>query len=283
MIRYGLIVVAVTALLACESRDRAGQRALDQLAELQKKKAAEAAAKREDKLVPLAPVDGVKVDAPYSDDGSVRVTPDGECPEGLWALFAAEAPGANADEKKANEANRKALVEAMKGKQFIVKVRVGSGVMLKPYDAAKGAFAIEVPGSIDCTDAKGRIAIAWADAKPATHGEAGELAPSYWLAPPVVFTLPMKSMVEAKAFENENRIALSARVVFTAGKAEIDKKLKKVEKVSIKGEEENVEFGGGMEDWGAGRLLHAELVGIRVATDREKKQLFDMRGAAAAK
>ncbi len=282
MFRRGFIgVVAVVSVLGCESRDRAGQRALDQLAELQKKKAAEAAAKREDKLVPLAPIDGPKLDAPYGDEGSQRVTPDADCPEGLWALFAGEAPGSTPDEKKANEANRKSVADGLRAKQFIVKVRVGSGVVLKPYDPARGIFTIEVPGSLDCADARGHIAIAWGDAKPVSRGEPGELGPSYWAAPPVVFTLPMKSMIEAKAFENENRIALSARIVFTAGKAEIDKKLKKIEKVSIKGEEENVEFGGGTEDWGAGRLLRADLIGIRIATDREKKQLFDMRGPGA--
>ena len=138
MFRHGLIgVFAVASMLGCEARDRAGQRALDQLAELQKKKAAEAAAKREDKLAPLAPVDGPRLEAPYGDEGSQRVTPDGECPEGLWALFAGAAPGANADEKRANEANRKALADGLRAKQFIVKMRVGSGVVLNPYDAAE--------------------------------------------------------------------------------------------------------------------------------------------------
>jgi hypothetical protein len=279
MSRICFVALWVSAI-ACNGRD-AGQRALDQLAELQKKKAADAAAKKEDKLAPLPPLESLKLEAPYNDDGTRRITPDGPCPDGLWALFAREAPGATPDEKKANEANRKALVEALTRTSFMVKLRVGSGVSLKPYDAAKGASAVEVLGSIDCTDAQGRIAIAWADAKAETHGEAGELSQYLWSAPPVVFTVPMKSSLEAKAFETENRIALSARVVFTAGKVEIDKRVKKIEKVTLKGQDETVEYGGGLEDWGAGRLLHAELVGIRVATEREKKQLFDLRGAPA--
>ncbi len=280
--RRVLILIAVAGALGggCTGKD-AGQRALDQLADLQKKKAAEAVAKKEDKLAPIVAVDVVKLEAPYNDEASTRITADQPCPEGLWALFAGDAPGATLEEKKANEANRKALAEELKAKQFIVKLRVGSGVTLKPYDAPKATFTVEVAGSIDCTDSKGRIAIAWSDAKAVSHGEPGVLAQWYWVAPPVSFSLPIKSMVEAKAFETENKIAVSARVVFTPGKVETDKRMTKVEKMQGQAGDETIEYGGGMEDWGAGRLLRAKLIGIRVATDRERKQLFDLRETPA--
>lgn len=276
-----LLVSLMMTFGACKGRD-AGQRALDQLAQLQKKKAAEAQAKNEDKLAPLSQAQTVDLDPPYDDASSVRITPDGPCPDGFWALFATEPPGATPEEKKANEANRKSLVESLKGKQFMVKLRVGSGVTLKPFDAPKGVFPIEVAGTVDCSDSRGRVAIAWAEAKPVSHGEPGQAAQWYWDASPVTFTLPMKSMLEAKAFETENRVAVSARIVFTAGKSEIDKRLTKVEKAEEKYGDETIGYGGGMEDWGAGRLLRAQLIGIRVAVDREKKQLFDVRGTASA-
>ena len=267
-----VLVMFVISTAACPSRDSAGQRALDQLAELQKKKAAEAEAKKDDnKLAPLPAVDVVKLEAPYNDEASTRITPDGACPEGFWALFGLEAPGASPEEKKLNDANRKSIAEGLKAKQFMVKLRVGSGVALKPFDPPKGIFPVEVQGTIDCTDARGRIAIVWSEPKATSRGEPGSPAQWFWDAPPVVFSLPMKSMLDAKAFETENRIALSARVVFTLGKTEVDKVS------TTAGSEEKVEYGGGMEDWGAGRLIRAELIGIRVAVDRERKQLFDMR------
>jgi len=281
MVRLLLLAMVVISTTACDKRDSAGQRALDQLAELQKKKAAQAEAKRdENKLVPLpVAVDVVKLDPPYNDDGSTRLTPDAACPEGFWALFGLEAPGATPEEKKTNEANRKTIAEGLKRSQFMVKLRVGSGVALKPFDPPKGLFTVEVQGMVDCTDARGHIAIAWSEPKPTSRAP-GELAQWYWDAPPVIFTLPMKSMLEAKAFETENRIGLTARIVFTLGKAELDKRPTKVPKVSTSaGSDEKIEYGGGTEDWGAGRLVRAELVGIRVAVDRDRKQLFDLRGS----
>lgn len=277
MIRL-ILVVFVVGALGCKGRDSAGDRALAQLEALQKKKAAEAEAKKEDKLAPLVPVESILLDPPYNDQGSTKLAPDAPCPEGFWALFGLEAPGATPEEKKANEANRKSIAEGVRAKQYMVKLRVGSGVALKPFDAPKGIFPVEVVGSIDCTDSRGHIAIAWSDAKPSTHGQPGDLAQWYWDSALVTFSLPMATMVEAKAFENENKVGVSARVVFTLGKAELDKRVRKVEKVSTTVGDEKIEYGGGMEDWGAGRLIHAELLGIRVAIDREKKQLFDLRG-----
>ncbi len=278
MFRAGLLTMCVAALVACESKE-AGNRALKQLDDLQKKKAADAEAKKAKENAPPLQAEAVKLDAPYNDEGSDKIVPDAPCPEGMWSLFATEAPGATPEEKKTNEANRKTLAEGIRGKQFMVKLRVGSGVMLRPYDAAKGEVIVEVAGTIDCTDSRGRVAIAWSEPKATARGQAGDFAQTYWDAAPVTFTLPMTSMTDAKAFEKDNKVAVSARVVFKPGKVEIDKRIKKVEKLHETAGAETVGYGGGMEDWGAGRLLRAELVGIRVAVDREKRQLFDQRGA----
>ena len=79
----------------------------------------------------------------------------------------------------------------------------------------------------------------------------------------------------AKAWGDGNRFGLSARVGFALGKTEIDRKLKRVAKVTEKAAGETISIGGGTEDWGAGRLIRVELLGVRVATDREKKMLFE--------
>jgi hypothetical protein len=139
-----------------------------------------------------------------------------------------------------------------------------------------------VKGTIDCTDSMGHVAIAWTEAKAGDPGnsaakEGSEVTQNVWNALPVTFELPITSLTEAKTFNDANRFGLSARVAFTPGKVEVDKKLKKVPKVTEQAAGETLTIGGGTEDWGAGRLLHAELLGIRVATDREKKQLFDQK------
>lgn len=267
-------------LFACPE-DRAA-RAEKQLADLKAKQDAQKAAKQEEKLV--APIDVVKLDPPYDDASSERLVPDGACPEGLWALFPGEAPGQTPDEKKANAARRAEVAKTFVGKQFLYRLRAPNQVVLKPHDAAAGVLPIEVLGTVDCTDALGRVAIAWTNAKADSPNasaakEGSELVQNMWLAPPVAFSLPIKSMTEAKTFMQNNALGLTARVVFTMGKAEVDKKLKKVAKVQEKAAGETLAFGGGTEDWGAGRLVRAELVGLRVAVDQEKKQLFELKGA----
>lgn len=267
----------VVTLLACSSGG--GSRASEQLAALKKKQEAEARAKKVDKLEPL-PVEVVKLDAPYDDSQAVVMLPDGPCPEGFWALFPGEAPGATPEEKKANAARRKQVAEEAKAKKYLVKLRAPAQVVLSPYDAPNGKFTIDVNGTIDCTDGLGRIALAWTEVKAGDPGNSAakadaDFAQNAWMAQPAHFDLFIKSLTEAKEFNDKNRFGLSARVALTLGKAEIDKKLKKVAKVSEKAAGETLSFGGGSEDWGAGRLIHGELLGIRVATDREKKTVVE--------
>jgi hypothetical protein len=275
-----LALIATTCLLGAACSREPSKRTQAQLEALQKKKAEEAKAKAEEKPAPL-PVDLVKLDAPYADEGSIRITQDAACPEGLWALFPGDAPGATPADKKANAARRKELADGFKSKQFLVKLRAPTEVKLLPHDAVKGEFTIEVVGAVTCTDSAGAVTFAWADAK-AVDPKAGskdelDLSQNIWKAPPETFTLPMKSQLEAKAYETKTRLALSARVVFTVDSVKVDKKLKKLPKVSEKAAGEELSYGGGTEDWGAGRLIKAKLVGMRVAADREKTQLFDKR------
>lgn len=269
----------VVTLFACSSGG--GSRASDQLAALKKKQEADAKTKKEkgDKLEPL-PTEVVKLDVPYDDTQATVILPDGPCPDGFWALFPGDAPGSTPEEKKANAAKRKELAEAARSKKYIVKLRAPAQVVLSPYDAPNGKFSIDVHGTIDCTDAIGRIAVAWTEAKAGDPGNSAakaeaEVTQNVWVATPAHFELFIKSLTEAKEFNDKNRFGLSARVAFGLGKVEVDKKIKKVAKVSEKAAGETLAFGGGNEDWGAGRLVRADLLGIRVATDREKKQLAE--------
>ncbi|MEW5742743.1 MAG: hypothetical protein AB1938_27755 [Myxococcota bacterium] len=273
------IALGCLGLVACP--DSPSKRTQEQLDALQKKKADAAKAAKEDKPAPL-PTEVLRLDPPYDDTQAVVITPDGPCPEGFWALFPGDVPGATPEEKKANAANKKALAEAARSKKYLIRLKGAGFVTLSPYDAPKGRFTIDVKGTIDCTDSMGRVAIAWTDAKAGDPGasaakEGAEVTQNVWMAPPVTFELPITSLAEAKAFNDQNRFGLSARVAFAPGKVEVDKKLKKMPKVTEKAAGETLTLGGGTEDWGAGRLLRVELLGIRVATDRDKKQLFDQR------
>jgi hypothetical protein len=277
--RLVVAALAFAFLFACKGNS--STRAQEQLEALQKKKEAEKKAATEDKPAPL-PTEVIRLEPPYDDAQAVVLLPDGPCPEGFWALFPGDAPGATPEEKKANQANRKAVADQVRSKKYLVRMKGANFVTLSPYDAPKGRFLIEVKGTIDCTDSMGHIAIAWTEAKASEPGtsaakEGAEVTQNVWNAAPVTFELPITSLADAKTFNDQNRFGLSARVAFTPGKVDVDKKMKKVAKVTEQAAGQTVSLGGGMEDWGAGRLLHADLLGIRVATDREKKQLFDQR------
>jgi hypothetical protein len=273
--RGGLSMFLIVSCLVGCPEDRAA-RAEKQLADLKTKQEELKMAKLQGTLV--APVETAKLDPPYDDSSSERLVPDGACPEGIWALFPGEAPGATPDEKKANAARRADVAKTLQGKQFMFRLRAPNQVVLKPHDAVAGVLPIEVLGTVDCTDAAGRVAIAWTSAKAGAPNasaakEGSDLVQNLWLAPPVTFSLPIKSMSEAKTFMQNNALGLTARVVFTFGKGEVDKKLKNIPKVQEKAAGETLAFGGGTEDWGAGRLVRAELVGLRVAIE-----LFEVKG-----
>jgi hypothetical protein len=281
------LLVLALAVSTAGCGDNKARRAQEQLEALKKKQEAEAKARAEKSNKPLAtePKEQVKLDPPYDERQAVVIVPDGKCPEGFWALFPGEAPGTTPEEKKANAAKRKELADQLRSQKYLVKLRGGQQVTLSAYDAPKGQFTIDVLGTVDCTDSFGHIAIAWTDAKAGDPGnsaakDGAEVTQNVWIAPPVPFTLGIKSMTEAKTFSDQNRFGLSARVGFTLGKVQVDKKLKKVAKVTenVAAAGESISIGGGVEDWGAGRLVQVDLLGIRVATDQEKKQLFEKTG-----
>ncbi len=278
----GLLVVAV-GVAGCKGSP--SNRAQEQLEALQRKKEAEAKAKAAAEEARLkaatAPAADASLEPPYDEAGSTRLRMDGPCPEGLWALFPGDPPGGSKEEKKANAAKKKELAAALKGKQFMVRLRPPD-VKLLPYDAPKGEFTIELLGAIDCSDSIGHVTMAWTDAKAVDPGasaakEGAEVTQNIWDAPKVTYTLPMKSQAEAKAFEAKHRMNLAARVVFTLGEVKVDKKLKKIAAVSEAAAGESLGYGGGVEDWGAGRMVKAKPLGVRVATDGEKTVLFDKR------
>jgi hypothetical protein len=274
------VLLCVMSMVACGGKDSA-KRAQQQLDALQKKKEADAkAAKEKENAGPVVPK-VVELPAPY--DAKVVIQPDGPCPEGTWALLPGPAPGATPEAKKSNEAARKGLADGLKASPVMIKMRVPQ-VSLSAFDAPKGQFVITVPATIDCVDptTKQRVALTWGEAKaglpPASAAKEGsESMQHVWQAPPVTFFLPMKTQAEAKAFEMGNRVGLSARVVVRLGRAEVDRKVKKVAKVQEKAHGEMLSFGGGSEDWGAGPLIRSTLVALRVATGGEKEQLFELR------
>jgi hypothetical protein len=225
----------------------------------------------------------VKVDPPYSDEGNVILRSDGDCPEGIWALFNDQVPGADKDAKKANAAKKGELAKALREKTYLVKFRAPTDVKLSPYDAPNGRFMVDVAGSIDCTDSIGHVTIAWTKAvattpPPSAAQEGAEITQNVWMAPPVSFQLPMPTMAQAKEFNDKNRLTLSARVAMKLGKVEVDKKMKKVAKVETEAAGQKLSIGGGNEDWGAGRLVRVELIGVRLASDREKTTVAEKKG-----
>lgn len=270
-------VCAVVLLAACTS---SSDRAAAQLKALEAQHAKEKAEKAKAEAQPKTAAPSIALPAPYGDADSTVIQPDGACPEGLWAFFNGAAPGATPDEKKANAAKRAQWVTDLKAKQFMVKLRVPL-VSLSAFDAPSGKFTISVPGTIDCTDEAGHIAIAWSDAKagagtPSAAKEGAELTQNIWSAEPLTFALPM-AMADVKPFELKNKLGLSARVVFTLVKGDVDVKKVKMGKVEEKAQGQTIGYGGGMEDWGAGRLIRAHLVAVRVASDQEKNQLFEQK------
>ena len=249
---------------------------------LAERKAADKTKAEHKELLTELPTDVVRLDKPWEDSAYVPIRADGPCPDNFWALFSGDVPGANKDEKKANAAKRAELAKALREQTYLVKLRGPDEVKLFPFDAPKNEFPIEVFGTIDCTDSMGRVAIAWSAVKAGDPGasaakEGAEVTQNVWLAQPLKFPLTMKGMADAKEFESKNRLGLSARIFFKLGKTEIDKKLKKLAKVVEKAAGETLTIGGGVEDWGAGRMVRAEGFGIRVASEKEKTTLIEKK------
>lgn len=279
---WPLLVLLMPLLLTVGCKREQSSRTEEQLAALQKRKA-EAAAKAASKPTAAPAAQVTHVAAPYDETQGTILTSDGQCPQGLWALFPGGPPGATPEEKRANQARRAELAQAISASSFLVRLQAPAKVTLLPHDAVNGKFVIEVAGSVDCVDSTGHVTIAWTGAKaveapPSAVSGGAEVRPNIWEAPPLTFEIPMKSLSEAKAYYDANRFGLSARVALKLEKGQVDKKLKKVGKMMKAMPDQTIAYGGGVEDWGAGRLVRATLLGVRVATEQERKELFDCRG-----
>lgn len=274
------LAVATLALLGCPT-ESAQKRMEDKIASQQKvleKAKQDRRAKEEAATVPVA-VAPVQLESFWDSPEYTALIPDAPCPADFWSLFPGEAPGANKEEKKANNAKRAGLAKALREKTYVVKLKGPAQVTLQPFDAPTGHFPLEVLGTIDCTDAFGHVAIAWSAAKAGAPPNSAakqdaDVTQRMWFAEPLKYALPMKSMVEAKDYADKYKGGFSARIVVKLGKADVDKKIIKTEKVTDK----DITIGGGMEDWGAGRLMRTELQGIRIAVDREKTSVLEKKG-----
>lgn len=215
----------------------------------------------------------------WTDSDYLHLKDEARCPEALWPLFPGKAPGADPAEVKQNEAARAGLAAALRQKTFVVHLVGPSYVTIGDYDSAAGRVEINVSGSVDCTDDAGRITFAFG--KPAAVPPEGREFGQYtWSAAPLAYPHSLK-MSESRSFQTENKVGLEARVVFQLGKAEVHKKLVRneisAEERAERKKHDIPDEGGGMEDWGAGRLVRTEILGIRVASQGGRQELVMQR------
>lgn len=275
-----LLLVALVGplVLGCPSgKKKAEERAAARQAEIEQARADRKAA-QDQPAKEAAAAPAVRLEPFWDDAAYLKVSPDGACPEGLWALFPGPAPGDDAAARKANEAKRAELARSLKDATVLLKLRVGDSLKLLDYNAAKGELPIELKGVIDCKDSAGNVSIGLGDAKAITPGssaakQGAEVAMRIWDAPALRYVHPLRSMADAKEFLTKHRFDLEARVVFKLGRAEVDKKMVRIAKATS-GE---ISIGGGNEDWGAGRMVRAQLLGVRIAADHGRLALVEQR------
>jgi hypothetical protein len=265
------------AVLACSSGcvdNKAKMR------EAQKKRDAEKKA-QEDKeaarLKALQPkVDRAKLDSFWDDPSFLKVTLGRPCPEGLWSMFPGT-PGEGAEQTR-NEGKREELAEKMKNSTFVVLLAHGNGVTMRKYNPKKKQLTIEVDGLVECYDGLGLLSVAWGQpAKPfrppPPDADEEETTPqAVWRAQPLLFPLPFPNAAEANKFRDKAGLGIETRIVFKLGKIDIDKKKLKTEKPLPDAGAVKEEL-----DWGAGRLVHVDVLGVRVGTDFEKTLLAEKR------
>ncbi len=264
------------ALVAALSVGTTGCRdARKKVEEAQRRREAERKAYEDEKeakrLAAIPKIEPAKLD-PFWDSPTFLKAVNGKpCPEGLWALFP-ETPG-EGPEKDANEAKRASLAEKVRGATFVAVMHSGGGLELKPYNKKKKRLSVEVDGLLECTDGLGVVSLAWGDpAKPfraPQPGDEDEVLPpqSVWRAQPIVLNLPFNTAAEAKKFSDEVVVGLDARIVFTLGKVAVDSKKHKTP-VATEGAPP------ALVDYGAGRLVHVNVVGVRLSSDHEKNELL---------
>lgn len=249
------------------------QQALEAARAKEKEKAKESATAAEDKK-PDRPLD------PYWDDpDKVVIRHESPCPDGLWALFGGPAPGGDEETRKQNDARRAELARTLKAKTFVARLHGPEELKLQPYDAPKGHFPLELKGTIDCEDSIGRIAIAFTNARviPMPTSSLSEGSPQMmWDAPPRRHQLPMKSMADAKSFQAKHQFGMEGYIVFDIAKTDTHRKMVRTAK-ETQGE---VTIGGTTDDYGAGRLIRADVKDVRVLANPGPVVLVDTRDPA---
>ncbi len=242
-----------------EQREQA-KKDLDKVAEAKRKAA-----------IPV--VEAAKLDPPWDDPKYQRVATGKPCPEGLWALFA-PVPGEGEEQKK-NAALKDELGKKVREGTYVTNLRLSNGVKVHPYNAKKKTTTVEIDGLVECTDGLGMVSVAWGEpAKPfRPPGGGGDdddeaLTPqSVWRARPLLMKLPFATKAEAAKFAEGAGTLLEARLVYTLGKPDQDKHVVKTSRLA---QEDGTRPGEDAMDWGAGRLVHVDLIGVRLSTDHEK-------------
>ena len=276
MTRRGTSLVLL-AVLACSSGCVDNK---TKMREAQKKRDAEKKA-QEDKeaarLKALQPkVDRARLDSFWDDPSFLKVSLGRPCPEGLWSIFPGT-PGEGAEQTR-NESKREELAEKMKSSTFVVLLAHGNGVTMRKYNPKKKQLTVEVDGLVECYDGLGLLSVAWGQpAKPfrppPPDADEEEMTPqAVWRAQPLLFPLPFPNAAEANKFRDKAGLGLETRIVFKLGKIDIDKKKLKTEKPLPDAGAVKEEL-----DWGAGRLVHVDVLGVRVGTDFEKTLLTEKR------
>jgi hypothetical protein len=142
-----------------------------------------------------------------------------------------------------DEVSRGGFAGALRADMYRVKLRAPEGVALTPFDSAKGELGVEVKGSMECKDPAGRVTIAWTSGKPGAA------------APPVALPVPMASAATAKEWADKNGPGLRATVVFKLTNGEAP---------------------------GGARVVHAELLGVRVTAEEGRTLVVEKKVALPA-
>jgi len=214
-------------------------------------------------------VERARLALPWASPEFLTVAPGTPCPEGTWALFPGT-PGEGAA-VAANEARRPELATRLKEATFVAVLPLGGAVSFGKYDPRKKALPVELDGVLECFDGLGLLSFSLDQParpfRPPTEDPA--VSPqAVWRAPPLVVQVPFATAEEARAFTQGPGSGLEARVVFRTGPVATDTRVAKPPPAAA-GEPP----AAGSIDWGAGRLVRARLVGVRLAVDHEKVEV----------
>jgi hypothetical protein len=254
----GCAVFTALALTACTNHKKKMEERVEK-----REKAKDAFEKKEEdkRKAAIPKIEPAHLEPFWDDPAYLKVTSGRPCPEGVWTLFST-APGEDA-EKAENEKKRPDLLAKVKDATYVVVLNVDTGVKVLPYNEKKKSLPVQIEGLVECTDGVGMVSMAWgepAKVKRPTKDEAEESTPqSVWRAKPISFSVPFDSQAEASAFVEGPGAGLQVRLVYKSKKVQEDKHLVKTELGKI--------------DYGAGRLMHVDLIGARLSTEHEKTEV----------